>query len=51
MHFPMVVNWQEKKECGHNTKEGADKDSVFSAVPLKSDGLHLLIIVPHYADH
>ena len=29
MHFPMVVNWQEKKECGHNTKEGADKDSVF----------------------
>ena len=42
MHFPMVVNWQEKKECGHDAKEGADKDSVYSSVPLKSVGLNLL---------
>ena len=45
MHFPMVVNWQEKKECGHDAKEGADKDSVYSSVPLKSVGLNLLVIV------
>ena len=44
MHFPMVVNWQEKKECGHDAKEGADKDSVYSSVPLKSVGLNLLYI-------
>ena len=43
MHFPMVVNWREKKECGHDAKEGADKDSVYSSVPLKSVGLNLLI--------
>ena len=42
MHFPMVVNWQEKKECSHDAKEGADKDSVYSSVPLKSVGLNLL---------
>ena len=42
MHFPMVVNWREKKECGHDAKEGADMDSVHSAVPLKSVGLNLL---------
>ena len=45
MHFLMVVNWWEKKECGHDAKEGADKDSVYSSVPLKSVGLNLLIIV------
>ena len=45
MHFPMVVNWREKKECGHDAKEGADMDSVHSAVPLKSVGLNLLTIV------
>ena len=39
----MVVNWREKKECGHDAKEGADKDSVYSSVPLKSVGLNLLI--------
>ena len=39
MHFPMVVNWQEK-ECGHDAKEGTDKDSVYSSVPLKSIGLN-----------
>ena len=44
MHFPMVVNWQEKKECGHDAKEGADKDSVYSSVPLKSVGLNLLML-------
>ena len=38
----MVVNWREKKECGHDAKEGADKDSVYSSVPLKSVGLNLL---------
>ena len=43
MHFPMVVNWREKKECGHDAKEGTDMDSVHSAVPLKSVGLNLLI--------
>ena len=42
MHFPMVVNWREKKECGHDAKEGADMDSVHSAVPLKSVGFYLL---------
>ena len=42
MHFRMVVNWWEKKECGHDAKEGADMDSVHSAVPLKSVGLNLL---------
>ena len=42
MHFPIVVNWQEKKECGHDAKEGADKDSVYSSFPLKSVGLNLL---------
>ena len=41
----MVVNWREKKECGHDAKEGADMDSVHSAVPLKSVGLNLLNIV------
>ena len=41
----MVVNWLEKKECGHDAKEGADKDSVYSSVPLKSVGLNLLIYV------
>ena len=46
MHFPMVVNWREKKECGHDAKEGADMDSVHSAVPLKSVGLNLLITGP-----
>ena len=45
MHFPMVVNWQEKKECGYDAKEGADKDSVYSLVPLKSVGLNLLMNV------
>ena len=45
MHFPMVVNWREKKECGHDVKEGADMDSVHSVVPLKSVGLNLLCIV------
>ena len=44
MHFPMMVNWREKKECGHDAKEGADKDSVYSSVPLKSVGLNLLYI-------
>ena len=44
MHFPMVVNWREKKECGHDAKEGADMDSVHSAVPLKSVGLNLLLL-------
>ena len=44
MHFPMVVNWREKKECGHDAKEGADMDSVHSAVTLKSVGLNLLTI-------
>ena len=44
MHFPMVVNWREKKECGHDAKEGADMDSVHSAVPLKSVGLNLLVM-------
>ena len=44
MHFPMVVNWWEKKECGHDAKEGADMDSVHSAVPLKSVGLNLLMV-------
>ena len=44
MHFPMVVNWREKKECGHDAKEGPDKDSVYSSVPLKSVGLNLLIM-------
>ena len=39
----MVVNWREKKECGHDAKEGADMDSVHSAVPLKSVGLNLLL--------
>ena len=39
----MVVNWREKKECGHDAKEGTDIDSVHSAVPLKSVGLNLLI--------
>ena len=39
----MVVNWQEK-ECGHDAKEGADKDSVYFSVPLKSVGLNLLLI-------
>ena len=24
----MVVNWWEKKECGHDAKEGADKVKV-----------------------
>ena len=43
MHFPMVVNWWEKKECGHDAKEGTDKNSVYSLVPLKSVGLNLLI--------
>ena len=42
MHFPVVVNWREKKECGHDAKEEADKDSVYSSVPLKSVGLNLL---------
>ena len=42
MHFPMVVNWREKKECGHDAKEGADMDSVHSVVPLKSVGFNLL---------
>ena len=45
MHFPMVVNWREKKECGHDAKEGTDKDSVYSSVPLKSVGLNLLLYV------
>ena len=45
MHFPMVVNWREKKECGHDAKEGADMDSVHSAVPLKSVGLNLLLCI------
>ena len=40
----MVVNWREKKECGHDAKEGTDKDSVYSSVPLKSVGLNLLIM-------
>ena len=40
----MVVNWREKKECGHDAKEGTDKDSVYSSVPLKSVGLNLLFI-------
>ena len=40
----MVVNWWEKKECGHDAKEGADMDSVHSAVPLKSIGLNLLML-------
>ena len=44
MHFSMVVNWWEKKECGHDAKEGADMDSVHSAVPLKSIGLNLLML-------
>ena len=39
----MVVNWREKKECGHDAKEGTDKDSVYSSVPLKSVGLNLLV--------
>ena len=39
----MVVNWREKKECGHDAKEGADKDSVYFSVPLKSVGLNLLM--------
>ena len=47
MHFPMVVNWREKKECGYDAKEGADKDSVYSSVPLKSVGLNLLLY--HYS--
>ena len=47
MHFQMVVNWWEKKECGHDAKEGADKDSVYSSVPLKSVGLNLLIMTEH----
>ena len=38
----MVVNWREKKECGHDAKEGADKDSVYFSFPLKSVGLNLL---------
>ena len=38
----MVVNWREKKECGHDAKEGADKDSIYISVPLKSVGLNLL---------
>ena len=33
MHSSMVVNWRET-ECGHDAKEGADMDSVHSAVPL-----------------
>ena len=45
MHFSMVVNWREKKECGHDAKEGADKDSVYSSVPLKSVGLNVLIML------
>ena len=40
----MVVNWREKKEYGHDAKEGADKDSVYFSVPLKSVGLNLLIL-------
>ena len=40
----MVVNWQEKKECGQDAKEGTDMDSVHSAVTLKSVGLNLLTI-------
>ena len=28
----MVVNRREKKECGHDAKEGADKDSVYFSV-------------------
>ena len=47
MHFPMVVNWREKKECGHDAKEGTDKDSVYSLVPLKSVGLNLLMTSPY----
>ena len=39
----MVVNWREKKECGYDAKEGTDKDSVYSSVPLKSVGLNLLL--------
>ena len=38
----MMVNWREKKECGHDAKESTDKDSVYSLVPLKSVGLNLL---------
>ena len=46
----MVVSWQEKKECGHDAKEGTDKDSVFSVVPLKSVGLnHDVMSWEHYA--
>ena len=48
MHFPMVVNWREK-ECGYDAKEGADKDSVYSSVPLKSVGLNLLFSSPREA--
>ena len=40
----MVVNWREKKECGHDAKEGADKDSVYFSFPLKSVGLNLLML-------
>ena len=43
----MVVNWWEKKECGHDAKEGADKDSVYFSVPLKSVGLNLLLFGTH----
>ena len=50
MHFPMVINWWEKKECGHDAKEGADMDSVHSAVPLKSVGLNLLRKEPRTSD-
>ena len=46
MHFPMVVNWWEKKECGYDAKEDADKDSVYSSVPLKYVGLNLLFWSP-----
>ena len=47
----MVVNWREKKECGHDAKEGADKDSVYFSVPLKSVGLNQEVVAEENRPH